>query len=540
MKKYIVFLCLLLILVPTANIMAANNFQNMELTEAIEQIAELKSKNVLFLSEPQGKIDSEINLENEFSKILVSILSSTNYQFVEHNEYYIIGLFSNDSAEFAKLSDTVVYETKYLTPDILIERLDYPGVKIKPSENKGQVIIQGLPEDIKKVKEKIVKLDKRENFPQVQYEMTLIDITKESNKKLNLEAIKASSEKNEFFEFYQSNNVLEIILNELVNSIEISASDSYQKSMKVANPGVVTEIGTTGTLEITEELLTITEEDTIEQTTNFITEITPQRIASDGKIKTDIRIDSNQAVAFSTNLWLVSNKTELIGLLSINKKGKESSMTGRAKSERKRTYAIYITAKPVTSSPAAQLNGLDKIIFADYQKETKVEKDSIKIMANQDFEYDLDLFIHNDKSADIFTLKSRESNKYLEIGYGLNLRETLALDLKGIIKKEDENELLLGMSDKVYLTDNFQCSAGYYPVVYLIEKSEFNRGAGYLNLSYQPNSFLLNLRYNHNLEIYPYKFDTGFNFNKNWSLLISVKGDQDKMNNYLAGIKYNF
>ena len=540
MKKYIVLLCLILILIPLSNIKAADNFQGMELTEAIEQLAEMKSKNVLFLSEPQGKVGSEVNLEESFSKVLLNILSSTNFQFVEHNEYYIIGIFSDESAQFAQLSDTIVYETKYLTPEVLIERLDDANVEIKPSEDNSKVIIQGLPKDIKKVKDKIVTLDKKENFPQIQYELTLIDITKESEQRINLEKIQASSEKNEYFEFYQSNNVLEIILNDLINSMEITVSDSYQKSMKVANPGVVTEIGTTGSLEITEEILTITEEDTVEQTTNFITEVTPERMASDGKIKTDINIDSNQGVSFSTNLWLTSNQTELIGILSINNEDKDSSMTGRAMKKRKRTYAIYITAQPVSSSPAAQLNGLDQIIFADYKDKPEIEDSSIQIMANKDFDYDLDLFIQNDKSANIFTLNSRESNQYLELGYGLNLKETLTADLKAIIEKDIENRLLLGMSDRVNLTSNFQFSAGYYPIVYLMESSELSKAAGYVNLRYNPNPILFNLRYNYNLKKYPYRFDTGFDFNKNWTLMMSVKGNKDKMDNILAGLKYNF
>ena len=540
MKKYIVLLCLILILIPLSNIKAANNFQGMELTEAIEQLAEMKSKNVLFLSEPQGKVGSEVNLEESFSKVLLNILSSTNFQFVEHNEYYIIGIFSDESAQFAQLSDTIVYETKYLTPKVLIERLDDANVEIKPSEDNSKVIIQGLPKDIKKVKDKIVTLDKKENFPQIQYELTLIDITKESEQRINLEKIQASSEKNEYFEFYQSNNVLEIILNDLINSMEITVSDSYQRSMKVANPGVVTEIGTTGSLEITEEILTITEDDTVEQTTNFITEVTPERMASDGKIKTDINIDSNQGVSFSTNLWLTSNQTELIGILSINNEDKDSSMTGRAMKKRKRTYAIYITAQPVSSSPAVQLNGLDQIIFADYHDKPEIEDSSIQIMANKDFDYDLDLFIKNDKSANIFTLNSRESNQYLELGYGLNLKETLSADLKAIIEKDIENRLLLGMSDRVNLTSNFQFSAGYYPIVYLMESSKLSESAGYVNLRYNPNPILFNLRYNYNLKKYPYRFDTGFDFNKNWTLMMSVKGNKDKMDNILAGLKYNF
>ena len=540
MKKYIVLLCLILILIPLSNIKAADNFQGMELTEAIEQVAEMKSKNVLFLSEPQGKVDSEVNLEDSFSKVLLNILSSTSFQFVEHNDFYIIGVFSDESAQFAQLSDTIVYETKYLTPEVLIERLDDANLEIKPSEDNSKVIIQGLPKDIKKVKDKIVSLDKKENFPQIQYELTLIDITKESEQRINLEKIQAFSEKNEYFEFYQSNNVLEIILNDLINSMEITASDSYQRSMKVANPGVVTEIGTTGSLEITEEILTITEEDTVEQTTNFITEVTPERMASDVKIKTNINIDSNQGVSFSSNLWLTSNQTELIGILSINNQDKDSSMTGRAIKKRKRTYAIYITAQPVSSSPAAQLNGLDQIIFADYNDKPEIEDSSIQIMANKDFDYDLDLFIQNDKSANIFTLNSRESNQYLELGYGLNLKETLTADLKAIIEKDIENRLLLGMSDRVNLTSNFQFSAGYYPIVYLMESSKLSESAGYVNLRYNPSPILFNLRYNHNLKKYPYRFDTGFDFNKNWTFMMSIKGNKDKMDNILAGLKYNF
>ena len=530
---------IIFLLLPFSHVQADNNFKNMQITEAINELAAIKNKNVLYISKPVGSLTFEIDLNKEFDILLKDILSNTNYQFVKHNNYYIIGIFSKESAEFANLSDTIVYETKYLTPEILIDKLDYPNVKIKPLNKEKEILIQGLPSDVEKIKEKIVKLDKKENFPQIQYELTLIDITTESEKRFNLEEITASSEKNEFFQFYKSNKVMEVILEEVINNISITSDNTMEKTMEVASPAVVTEIGTTGSIELNEELITFTEEETIEQETTFSTELTPERLSSRGEIKTNVIINSNQGVSFSTNLWLESNKTELIGLFKINRSKNNEKLMGNTEIENKRVYAVYITARPVTSSPAAELNGLDQIIFTD-EKPHYNASNYIQFITDKNFNPNLDLSFQNDKTANTILLKTRDGTEHLELGYAINLVDTLSLDIKAIIKEDKENKSALGLVDKVRVTDNLNFTAGYYPLVVFIDDGEFTKPFGFIETSYMPDPLSFKLRYNYNIEKNSLQFETGYKVNKKLELITALWGNKEEMNKVLAGIKYNF
>jgi hypothetical protein len=79
--------------------------------------------------------------------------------------------------------------------------------------------------------------------------------------------------------------------------------------------------------------------------------------------------------------------------------------------------------------------------------------------------------------------------------------DTLSFNIKAIIEKSVENRAALGLVDRVKVNDNVNFSAGYYSVVYLMDKGELTKSIGFIEVSYLPSPLYFRLRYNYNMEI---------------------------------------
>jgi hypothetical protein len=521
-------------------VQAEMNFENTKLTNAIRDIAEIKDKEVIFIENTSSKITKTINTEKEFYEILEDLLRDSKYKYVQHQDYFLIGEFSENSREFANLSETLVYETKFVSPEILAKNLNYPDLRMKVFKNSDRLLIQGLPKDIKKAKQKIVRLDKKNRFPQVKYQLAVIDITEESQKSLNLEEVSASTENEDAFEFIKSDNSLEIITSNIIDNINISNTNIIRSSIVMANPSLVTEIGTTGSLNITKEVLEINGEQTSIEETNFSTQITPQRITEDGRIKSEVSFNANGETNFSTTTFHESNKTILLGLLRLNKSKFTDSMKEESSVDQKRTYAIYLSAAPSSTNSAAELNGMDELVFADQRKEYQLEDNHLQLLMDKKYNYDIDIYYESELSKNAFYLKSRRGSSYLESGYSIHIIDGLSTDLKAIWESNDNRKIAIGIDDSVRLTDYFKLKAGFYPAVYSIDNEVFVKSAGYAELEYSPDPIFFKLRYNYRLENKRYRLETGYSFNDNYSLVLAINSNLNDDNTILTGLKYNF
>ena len=540
MKKNTVLIIFILILLIAQPVQAELNFKDTKLTNVIREVAEIKGKKIIFIEKPTSDITKKINTEQEFHEILAELLKESKYKYVQHKNYFLIGEFSENSREFANLSETLVYETKFVSPEILAENLNYPDLRMKVFKNSDKLLIQGLPKDIKKAKEEIVRLDKKNRFPQVKYQLAVIDITEESRNSLNLEEVSASTEKNNAFEFIKSDSSIEIITSNIIDNININNANITKNSVVLANPSLVTEIGTTGSLNITKEVLNLNDEQSSVEETSFNTEITPQRITKDGRIKSEVSFNANGETNFSTTTFHESNKTILLGLLRLNKSKLTDSMKEESNSNHKRTYAIYLSAAPSSTNMAAELNGLDDIVFAEENRDRKLENNHIQLLLDNNYNYDIDLYYENDLSKNAFYLKSREDSSYIESGYSIHIVDGLSTDLKAIWEDNDNRKIAIGIDDSVRVTRNIKFRAGIYPGVYSIDSEKFIKTAGYTAIEYSPNPIFLKLRYNYKLENDPYRLVAGYNFNDNYSLVLSVTANRKGDNTILTGLKYSF
>jgi len=540
MNKKAILILFLLILIITQPVLAKVNFEDTKLTSAIREIAEIKGKEVIFIEEPISNITTKVDTDQEFYIILEKLLRDSKYKYVQYKNYFLIGEFSENSREFANLSETFVYETKFVSPEILAENLNFQDLRMKVFKNSDKLLIQGLPKDIKKAKEKIVRLDKKNRFPQVKYQLAVIDITEESRNSLNLEEVSASTEKNDAFEFIKSDSSLEIITSNIIDNINISNTNIIKSSIVMANPTIVTEIGTTGSLNIMKEVLEINEEQNSVEKTTFSTEITPQRVTKDGEIKTEVSFNANGETNFSTTTYHETNKTILLGLLRLNKSKFTDSMKENSNLDQKRTYAIYLSAAPSSTNMAAELNGLDDIVFTDQSKEYQLEMNHIQLLLDKNYNYDLDLYYENDLSNNAFYLKTQEGTSYLETGYSIHIIDGLSTDLKAIWESNDNRKLAIGIDDSVKVTRNIRLRAGIYPAVYSIDEKRFIESAGYTELEYSTDPIFFKLRYNYKLGNKPYRLESGYNFNDKYGLVLAITSNLEKENTILSGLKYSF
>jgi len=308
----------------------------------------------------------------------------------------------------------------------------------------------------------------------------------------------------------------------------------------MANPSLVTEIGTTGSLNITKEVLEINGEQTSIEETNFSTQITPQRITEDGRIKSKVSFNANGVTNFSTTTLHESNKTILLGLLRLNKSKFTDSMKEESSVDHKRTYAIYLSAASSSTNMAAELNGLDNLVFADQGQDNQLKANHLQLLMDKYYNYDIDIYYESESSKNAFYLKSRNGSSYLESGYSIHIIDGLSTDLKAIWESNDNRKIAIGIDDSVRLTNNFKLKAGFYPAVYSIDNEVFVKPAGYTELEYSPEPIFFKLRYNYRLKNKRYRLETGYSFNEYYSLVLAINSNLNDDNTILAGLKYNF
>ncbi len=541
MKKIIVLLVLLLLMFPAQSFQAETTLAEVELAQVISEIADTKGENVIYLEQPLEKISIDIDYSQDFDVILKQLLTDSDYRFIQYNNYYLIGKFSRESAEFARQSETLFYKTEALSAQVLANKLEFPQLRIMVLEERDKLLIQGLPEDIAKVKQVIKELDQEDNLTQVQIQLTVVDITEESNDKINLEKISTAADTDDMYSFVRVGDTLEVLISEIINNITVNTEESVDKSLKIINPGLVTEIGTTGTLNISEEILSWRQGETTVTETGFTAEFTPHRVSSKGEIMTKVVFNTVNSSLLSTTTWLKPEETELIGLLNMNTNKVSRSVVGKADLKQKRTYAVYVTARPAASGAIAELGGLDQLIFIQHLPFNRFKPAYLQYLSSDDLtQPDIDLYFPGRENENVASLKTRKGTSYLELGLALSLFDGLTIDNRMIREDNDGMQLLIGLVDEVYLSESFKLKAGYYPLSFSVIDEQFTEQAGYAEIDYKPGPFLFNLHYSHNMEQDPLRLETGIKISSSPYLIIAVTGDFDQVNRILGGIRFEF
>ncbi len=540
MKKRTVLILLIAIFLAAGSVQAGLVYNEADLSKAIQEVADLKDENIVFIEEPEGVITEEIDTDRDFLAILDELLSDTGLRAVEHSNYYLIGRFSHDSVEFASKSETIFYRAKHLSAGELADELDTDDLRVQVFEERDKLLIQGLSVDVKEAREKLASIDVADNLYQIQYDLVVIDITEEKDKNLSLDELTVSSEEDDGFQFVYSDSGLEVLTSEIIERMAGTAQETSLESLSIANPSLITEVGSTGYLNMSEEIISWGQEDVILQEIEFSTEITPYNITGGGEIETDVEFLVGSGTDFSTTVRLPAGETELIGLLKMSEEKVAERLIGKDKYDRERTYAIYITAAPAEDGPVARLGGIDNLIFQNNARASYSEASYFQVLFDDQLRLDLDFHVQDEITGNIVDFKTRSGLSYLEFGLGLPIVNGLSLDTKTVITDYNQLSWLLGLVDRVEITENLKLKAGLYPVVFSFNQPELKNYAGYGEISYTPAPLIFNLKYLHNLGEDTFRFETGLNLESLPYLMVAATGDLEGLNKLLFGLRFQF
>ena len=540
MKKRVVLLLLIAIFLAIQSVQAGLVFNNQELTTVLQEVADIKGEKLIFIGEPDKRVTLSVDLDSEFPEILNDLLTGSGYRAVAHGSYYLIGRFSHDSAEFASQSETFFYQAEYLSPEELAEKLDMEELRVRVLDDRNELLIQGLPADIKTAREKLAAIDVADNLYQVQYDLVVIDITEESSKNINLSEVAVSSEQDDGFEFLYADGSLEFLTSEIINQIAGTAERTRLESLSIARPSIIIEVGSTGYLNMSEEVLSWDEAGTIFQEIEFSTELTPYNITGGGEIETGFEFLVGSGTDFSTTVRLPAGETELLGLLKISEDKANKRLTGKSEYQQERTYAIYLSAGLAGAGPAARLGGLDSLIFQSQSRDYKPETSYFQMLADSQLRLDLDFQFQDELTGNLVEFKTRSGISHLEFSVGLPIVNGLSFNPRAVISDYNQLSLLLGLVDSVEIIDNLELSAGLYPLIFSFNQAELLDYAGFGEISYKPAPLIFNLRYSHNLVADPLRFETGIRLKNLPYLMVAATGDLDGLNRLLFGLRLKF
>lgn len=377
------------------------------------------------------------------------------------------------------------------------------------------------------------------NLNQIEYSLTVVDLTEEKNLDKNLEQLSLNTEETGEVEFIYAEPEIGMSSAEIVSNLALSAEKTEQKAISIANPTLVTEIGTAGYINLSEEILNWEEEELETQEIDFSTELTPLNLTSKGEIESEVSFSVNSGTDFSTTVRLEAGETKLIGFIKVKENNFTDRLRGKSKRTRERTYAIYLSSNIAGVGPAARLDGLDNLLFQSPEPAFKLNNQYLQILFAEDYSPDLDYQYQAESKKNILNFKSRDGFSYLEFGLGFPVADGLFIDSKAVVENHNFRGLL-GFDDKIQFNENLCLTAGLYPLVFSIAETEFKDYAAYAELSYLPGTLVFNLSYFHNLENEPLRLETGFKLKNFPYFMVAVTGDSDGVESWLGGLRFQF
>ncbi|MFW6409753.1 MAG: hypothetical protein ACOCZR_01810, partial [Halanaerobiales bacterium] len=373
---------------------------------------------------------------------------------------------------------------------------------------------------------------------EVQYQLTVVDISDESCHKINLEQLAVSSEDEDVFDFTRAGSAMEAAISDIINNIAVNAENSIEKSLNVIKPGLVTEIGTSGSINISEEILSWSAGEMSIEETSFTAVITPERVSSKGEIMTDIEFNAEGSSLFSTITRLKPEQTKLIGLLQMNSNKLKEKLVDKTEVRKDRFYAVFISAAPSGSSPVVELAGLDQIVFHGHLPEHRFKPEYMQYLFAPSSKPDIDFYLQDRETDNVVRFSARDGSTYLQLGLGFPVAEGLIVDNRLIVVDSEDMRLLFGVEDNVNITSSLKLRAGYYPAVCSFTEKNFVEQAGYAEVDYKPKSIFMNLRYSYNIEKDSVRLQTGYQLHSAPYVVTAVSGDFEEINRLLIGFRF--
>ncbi|MFP4136602.1 MAG: hypothetical protein ACLFTO_06205 [Candidatus Acetothermia bacterium] len=547
-----------LVTVISPGVNAETSFRNTELKAAVNELAEMNGKKVIFSTRPEGKVNTVLEGE-DFEGALSQLLSGTPYQFTKKSSYYLVGKFERGTLEFASHSERLIYKPRYLPAEELDSSLTLPNVRTEVLDETDHLLIQGLPKDIEKAKQELARLDSEDNPYQVRYELTIVDITKRKEDKFELSAAEIASDADGPVEFIASEQAMELLSGDILEFIDVTARTSNERSKSVARPSLVTALGETGSFSFSRESIYSETWNTGMEAAGIEASLTPIRKSRpQNEVKTEISLQVSGKSELNTTTWLEPEKRSLLGLLKFKRSAEKIATSSELSDEEEKTFALYIKAIPVGTlpadgqsgnreptqnsslegsfSPSIDMNGVGQLLFPEQENAFSSVKGDLQFLSDGRIDFSLE---GSETSSGIeFTRGGTDSYLNLSMNFPINS----ALNWKGEYIRDTGGgqRAVLGVTDEFDFNSGWTLGITYYPLVFQPAKGVLEHHEGLVQLGYSSNPVFMEVQYG--TEIFPARLraEVGVKLPTSFYLVGSAVGDSEGFNRYLAGLRVRF
>lgn len=548
---------LVLITVISSGLRAETSFQNTDLATAITELAEIKGEKVLFSTRPEGRVSS-IPKGEDFQSTLSQLLSGTPYRFTRKNSYYLVGKFAPGSMEFALHAKRFIYKPKYLPAEELAQNLSLPDLRIEVLSETGHLFLQGLPEDLRMAKRSLREMDSEDNPYQVRFKITVIDIQKIKGGKLELSTAKLGSDENGPVEFITSGQALELLSASVFDLVEVTAEKRSKKNEAVARPSLLSSLGETVSFSFSRE--TISDDSWIEgmESAGTSISVTPiRKTRPENEVKTSIELSVEGRSEFNTTTWLKPGKRTFLGLLKLNQNFSRSSFLSQSNEKQERTFALYISAKPLGTLPTGDKTqessfedvqkpgfqppivdwgGLGEMLFPSKDRSPSSGLGHFQFLSDGS----LDLYLEDSGTGSALRFSTGGANDYLSFSLDFPINKELKLKGRYAQLQDGEKSIDLGLTDKFQFNSSLSLGVTFYPFSFRLTERIWKNPRGWLKLEYSSDPVFASLRYASNLEPYQSRAEVGINLLSSFYLVGRAVGNFEGISRCLAGLRFDF
>lgn len=462
----------------------------------------------------------------------------------------ILCLFLN-TAVFAEESlfrkKSLIYQPKYLPADFLKEKLSFPKLRIIVIEEKGYLLLEGEKNKIKEAEKILKKIDSRETPYQIKYTLTVIDLSTETDSKIEIPAAGFSSEKGNDVGFLSEDQVLELYSPEVMDYLEIETAAKKNLSQRIAQPTVVTTFGESGSISFSEEYFGLEEElhnpDAISLSVNF----NPLQLNKKQGIKSRVELEVNDVRELNTTTWIEPGKKTLLGLMNLKQQQEKDSIFGEQENIKKRNFAVYMTAKMKNNHDSesskqetfsASLDGAEQLLLNFNDKKISRRKNYFQVLGGEK-NPQFDFYLESAGNKISTELKTRKE-EFINLGVNFQLKDSLKLGAQFLHQQNKDLRMGLALSDYVSFGKKIWLAASYIPIIYNFKTENIETNNGWIEAGYKANKVFFKIRYSSDYSPQNLRLETGFKIFDNFYLTAAGVGDTSGIEYYLGGIRLDF
>jgi len=316
-------------------------------------------------------------------------------------------------------------------------------------------------------------------YLQVKYIFKIIEISKQKQSIIRLNELFFDNSSKSGIDFYNRKQVLEFLDPVSLNNLKIEYNKDNNFSYSIIEPEIIVSLFERASIEVNEEVLNIDDEDELFKSENklFLSLFTSNISVNKQIITTDFTIETKENNFLNTTLNLVNGEENLVGILTIKNNNTINFVPNQSK-----FYAVYLKAnflKELTkeNNEIINLDGLNNIVSSFNFDKVREQEKYIVLFLGKNNSVKSKIVFKNDFAL-YFGFKE---NEYMNLGLDNNIFSDLNFELNFYSCNEKEYFLSLGVNEEIKIHPYFSLGAGFYPIVFEIEKEKFKNHYYWVN-----------------------------------------------------------